>query len=279
MSSSPASNDFIRGHGQFFILGCGKELRAKVLRGGSYVSTNRHCLEVQKISGRQFVVFIPSLLRTPICSFIHAPLHLAIMHLIVPTIFTVIGKTSARPGSIQSRQSSESGTYSVTPHPYFSSSVGILGCKIHYNRVAYWPMAVDCDSMCVRLSYQGKSTTVLHIDQAAGAYDISYDAWSQLYCGVPGTAQTCVGGGVDMECKQDPFGRRNFTSHQPPVACFLKSNTDPETDRRMGRHVPVQRHPQWHRQCRQAPILGSQLHEHNQLMLERCAQQLHVEEL
>lgn len=125
------------------------------------------------------------------------------MHLIVPTIFALIGMTAARPGLIQSRQSSGSGTYSVTPHASFSSSVGVLGCKIDYNRVAYWPMQVDCDSMCVKLTYQGTSMTVLHIDHSGGAYDISYDAWSRLYCGVPGADQTCVGGGVDMQCTRN----------------------------------------------------------------------------
>lgn len=96
---------------------------------------------------------------------------------------------------------SSSGTYSVTPHVQYSSSIGVLGCKIDYNRVAYWPMAPDCDNMCVKLTYNGQSLNVLHVDQSGGAYDISYDAWSQLYCGVPGTAGTCEGGGVDMQCK------------------------------------------------------------------------------
>lgn len=96
--------------------------------------------------------------------------------------------------------SAGSGTFSVTPHASYSSSIGVLGCKIDYNRVAYWPMEVDCDSMCVKLTYQGNSMTVLHVDHSGGAYDISYDAWSRLYCGVPGTDQTCIGGGVDMEC-------------------------------------------------------------------------------
>lgn len=116
------------------------------------------------------------------------------MHTYVPTILAL-----AAVG--QAYDYSSSGTYSVTPHVQYSSSIGVLGCKINYNRVAYWPMAPDCDNMCAKLTYNGQSLNVLHIDQSGGAYDISYDAWSQLYCGVPGTAGTCEGGGVDMQCK------------------------------------------------------------------------------
>jgi len=72
----------------------------------------------------------------------------------VSTLSAFVGMTFARPGHIlNSRQSFGSGTYNVTPHNYYSSSVGVLGCKINYNRVAYWPMAVDCDSMCVKLTW------------------------------------------------------------------------------------------------------------------------------
>lgn len=31
----------------------------------------------------------------------------------------------------------------ITPHDMYSSSVGVLGCKIDTNRVAYWPQSVD----------------------------------------------------------------------------------------------------------------------------------------
>lgn len=94
-----------------------------------------------------------------------------------------------------------SGTYSVTPHDAYSSSIGVLGCKVDVNRIAYWPETPDCSNMCVKLTHNGNSLTVLHIDTSGGAHDISYDAWSQLNCGVPGSDGTCQGGGVDMECK------------------------------------------------------------------------------
>ncbi|KAJ4390092.1 hypothetical protein N0V93_007565 [Gnomoniopsis smithogilvyi] len=114
-------------------------------------------------------------------------------------VLALAGVSCARSGPTRRASSSGSGTYSVTPHTSYSSSVGVLGCKIDYNRVAYWPMEVDCDSMCIKLTNNGNSLTVLHVDTSGGAYDISYDAWSQLNCGVPGSAQTCVGGGVNMQ--------------------------------------------------------------------------------
>jgi hypothetical protein len=31
----------------------------------------------------------------------------------------------------------------------YSSSAGVLGCKVNTDRIAYWPMAVDCHNICV----------------------------------------------------------------------------------------------------------------------------------
>lgn len=173
-------------------------------------------------------------------------------------MLALAGVTCARSGPTRRASSSGSGTYSVTPHTSYSSSVGVLGCKIDYNRVAYWPMEVDCDSMCIKLTNNGKSLTVLHVDTSGGAYDISYDAWSQLNCGVPGSAQTCVGGGVDMQCKSWKFILHIGNPSNPSY----KYSTDKYV-RRMGRHVPMQRHSQQHRQ---AAICCGQLHEPNFLV-------------
>jgi hypothetical protein len=71
-------------------------------------------------------------------------------------------------------------TIAITPHDQFSSSVGVLGCKIDTDRVAYWPSAVSCDNLCVRVSANGRSVNLLKIDQSGGAYDISYDAYNYL---------------------------------------------------------------------------------------------------
>ncbi|KAJ4288765.1 hypothetical protein N0V88_007301 [Collariella sp. IMI 366227] len=67
---------------------------------------------------------------------------------------------------------------SVTPHEEYSSSVGVLDCKINTNCVAYWPGAVDCTKICVRVTYNGRYIDLLCIDQSGGAYDIFYNAWN-----------------------------------------------------------------------------------------------------
>ncbi|KAJ4384351.1 hypothetical protein N0V85_008390 [Neurospora sp. IMI 360204] len=81
--------------------------------------------------------------------------------------------------NVDKRQASGSGSlYDVTPHPFFSSSIGVLGCKINTNRVAYWKEEVDCDNICVKLTNttNGRTITLLRIDHSGGAHDISYDA-------------------------------------------------------------------------------------------------------
>lgn len=86
----------------------------------------------------------------------------------------------------------------VTPHDSYSSSVGVLGCKINTNRVAYWPFAVDCSNICVKLSYDDRSVHLLRIDQSGGAYDVSYDAWNYLQTGKSATKDPIAGGAVAM---------------------------------------------------------------------------------
>lgn len=90
----------------------------------------------------------------------------------------------------------------TTPHDKYSSSIGVLGCKINTNRVAYWPGSVDCDNICVKLSYQGRSVHLLRIDQSGGAYDISYDAWAYLQTGKSATTKPISGGSVAMEYEE-----------------------------------------------------------------------------
>lgn len=85
---------------------------------------------------------------------------------------------------------------SVTPHDKFSSSVGVLGCKINTDRVAYWPSSVDCDKICVKVSANGRSVNLLKIDSSGGAYDISYDAYNYLVTGKGADEDPIQGGGV-----------------------------------------------------------------------------------
>lgn len=87
---------------------------------------------------------------------------------------------------------------SATPHDSYSSSIGVLGCKINTNRVAYWPMAVDCTNLCVKLSYAARSVHLLRVDQSGGAYDVSYDAWNYLQTGQSAAKHPIAGGGVAM---------------------------------------------------------------------------------
>lgn len=88
---------------------------------------------------------------------------------------------------------------SVTPHDKFSSSVGVLGCHIDTNRVAYFPEFPSCESVCVEVSANGRTVNLLHIDQSGGAYDISYDAWNYLNTGAGAKEAPTMGGGIPAE--------------------------------------------------------------------------------
>ncbi|RYP30010.1 hypothetical protein DL766_005087 [Monosporascus sp. MC13-8B] len=102
--------------------------------------------------------------------------------------------------SVLASQTSSSAVW-ATPHEQFSSSVGVLGCKIDTNRVAYWPGSVDCDNICLSLTYEGRSAKLLRIDSSEGAYDISYDAWNYLYTGYSARDQPATGGPIPMDFK------------------------------------------------------------------------------
>ncbi|KAF2272341.1 uncharacterized protein EI97DRAFT_211530 [Westerdykella ornata] len=88
---------------------------------------------------------------------------------------------------------------SVTPHDKYSSSVGVLGCHINTNRVAYFPEFPSCGSVCVEVSANGRTVHLLHIDQSGGAYDISYDAWNYLVTGQSAAENPTMGGGIPAE--------------------------------------------------------------------------------
>ncbi|QUC23429.1 uncharacterized protein UV8b_07670 [Ustilaginoidea virens] len=92
----------------------------------------------------------------------------------------------------------------MTPHDQYSSSVGVLGCKINTNRVAYWPGMPDCSNICVKVSYQGRSVNLLRIDQSGGAHDISYDAWNYLAFGKSAKEEPHMGGGITMQFEDVP---------------------------------------------------------------------------
>ncbi|KAF5675359.1 hypothetical protein FCIRC_7343 [Fusarium circinatum] len=100
--------------------------------------------------------------------------------------------------SLSSARKSDSGTVWATPHDSYSSSIGVLGCKVNTNRIAYWPYSVDCNNICIALTYQDRTVHLLRVDQSQGAYDVSYDAWNYLYTGYSATDKPTAGGPVEM---------------------------------------------------------------------------------
>ncbi|WQF90126.1 Putative RlpA-like domain superfamily protein [Colletotrichum destructivum] len=120
------------------------------------------------------------------------------------TTFLAASASLVSAASIPIRNAGKSGSASVTPHDAFSSSIGVLGCKIDINRVAYWPGSVGCDDICVKVSNAGRSVHLLRIDQSGGAFDISYDAWNYLSTGQSATDAPTQGGGVPMDWEAVP---------------------------------------------------------------------------
>ncbi|KAF5969990.1 hypothetical protein FBULB1_9899 [Fusarium bulbicola] len=110
---------------------------------------------------------------------------------ILAAAVTLVSASSLRRGVV--------GSASITPHEQYSSSIGVLGCKINTNSVAYWPGSVDCNSICVKVSYQSRSVYLLKIDSSGTAYDISYDAWNYLTFGKSASDDPQEGGGIAME--------------------------------------------------------------------------------
>ena len=110
-------------------------------------------------------------------------------------LLTIVGLVTAAT-SLALPALSRRGSISITPHDQYSSSVGVLGCKINTNRVAYWPSSPSCNGMCVKVSANGRSVNLLKVDGGGSAYDISYDAWNYLSTGQSATADPTTGGGI-----------------------------------------------------------------------------------
>lgn len=111
-------------------------------------------------------------------------------------LLVAVAATTARAG--------KKGTVWATPHESYSSSIGVLGCKVNTNRIAYWPNSVDCNNICISLSYEGRTVKLLRIDQSEGAYDVSYDAWNYLYSGYPAAEKPTAGGATAMDYEELP---------------------------------------------------------------------------
>ncbi|KAJ0382992.1 hypothetical protein COL922a_011405 [Colletotrichum nupharicola] len=129
------------------------------------------------------------------------------------TAFTTILAASVSlvsAASIPIRDSGKAGTAGMTPHDAFSSSIGVLGCKINTNRVAYWPNSVGCDDICVKVTNGERYVHLLRIDQSGGAYDISYDAWNYLSTGKGAAEAPSQGGPISMEWEAVPASECGF---------------------------------------------------------------------
>ncbi|RYC59069.1 hypothetical protein CHU98_g7152 [Xylaria longipes] len=141
------------------------------------------------------------------------------MRLVSPyalSFLTALTAVTATPTEVAARSAtSGSGTVWATPHDSYSSSVGVLGCKVNTNRVAYWPGSVDCNNICLSLSYESRSVKLLRVDSSQGAYDVSYDAWNYLITGSSATKKPTSGGAVAMEFE-----------YQKPSACSDLIHTD-----------------------------------------------------
>ena len=87
----------------------------------------------------------------------------------------------------------------ATPHDSYSSSIGVLGCKVNTDRIAYWPGSVDCNNLCVSLKYGDRKVKLLRIDQSEGAHDVSYDAWNYLTTGHGANDRPAAGGPIEMQ--------------------------------------------------------------------------------
>ncbi|KAK3402371.1 hypothetical protein B0T20DRAFT_432198 [Sordaria brevicollis] len=85
-----------------------------------------------------------------------------------------------------------SGSVWLTPHDHFSSSVGVLGCKTDTNHFAYWPEAISCNDFCIEVSYDGRSALFMHLDNSAGAHDVSFENWNYLETGYPASEKTHI---------------------------------------------------------------------------------------
>ena len=114
------------------------------------------------------------------------------------TITSILGLAAVASSlAIPAQPIAKRDSISVTPHDIYSSSIGVLGCKIDTNRVAYFPGMPQCDGMCKKVSANGRSVNVLHVDSSASAYDLSYDAWNYLKTGKSATDDPVMGGGFD----------------------------------------------------------------------------------
>lgn len=121
------------------------------------------------------------------------------------TVISIIAALAASATAIAIPFEKRAGSISVTPHDLYASSIGVLGCKINTNRVAYFPSSPSCDNMCIKVSSNGRSVHLLKIDQSGGAFDIAYDAWNYLKTGESALVNPQEGGGISASYEDAPM--------------------------------------------------------------------------
>ncbi|KAK5996819.1 hypothetical protein PT974_02163 [Cladobotryum mycophilum] len=127
------------------------------------------------------------------------------IHSVLSAASALVFAQQALSVAVTPRGSSGLKTVWATPHDSYSSSIGVSGCKINTDRVAYWPEPVDCNNICVSLQYEDRKIYLLRIDQSQGAHDCSFSAWNYLYTGYPATEKPVAGGAIAMQTENvDP---------------------------------------------------------------------------
>lgn len=128
-----------------------------------------------------------------------------------------IGDRSSTPGGIDINRNTNilaaDGDIWLTPHDRYSSSVGVLGCKVDINHMAYWPEAIGCDDICIEVTAFDRTVTLLRVDNSVGAHDISFNSWNYLETGHPATEKDQIkpSGGFTASYKTvDPNNCRQF---------------------------------------------------------------------
>ncbi|KAH6986810.1 hypothetical protein EDB80DRAFT_756496 [Ilyonectria destructans] len=121
--------------------------------------------------------------------------------------------------SASAHHSPRASSAKMTPHKPYSSSVGVLGCKINTNRVAYWPRPVSCNNICIQVSYKDRKVYLLYIDTSGGAYNISYDTWNYLGFSKSAIDDPQQGGGIEIEYKTgiDELCSLDLTTSNLPI--------------------------------------------------------------
>ncbi|KAK3342276.1 hypothetical protein B0H65DRAFT_539997 [Neurospora tetraspora] len=111
----------------------------------------------------------------------------------------------------------------LTPHDQYSSSVGVLGCKVDINHMAYWPEAIGCDDICVEVTAFDRTVTLLRVDNSVGAHDISFNNWNYLETGYPATVKNQIKPSEGFTASYKTVDPNNSTSINYISNCVLNA--------------------------------------------------------